>query len=61
MLFLCLVNKTQYCNSKARVPDCLSGCCEFESRQYCKYGKITVVVYLPWTQEVAGSNPAFHT
>ena len=26
-----------------------------------KTGKITVVVYPPWTREVAGSNPAFQT
>ena len=45
----------------ASASDCLSESCGFESRQYCISGKITVVVYSPWTREVAGSNPASQT
>lgn len=61
---------SKYCNSMARVPDCLSGGCGFESRQYCYVridcdldlsGKITVVVYSLWKREVIGSNPISQT
>lgn len=32
-----------------------------EAEMNLRTGKITVVVYLPWTQEVASSNLAFQT
>ena len=52
----------QCCNSTARVLDCLSSGCGFESRQYCNIWEDNgQVVYPPWTREVAGSNPASQT